>query len=158
MSETLKATNSQFSWPPSTNFLHSDWERASVNYQKLVHFTKRSFKKYFSFFYTMLQKENTKKVHQQTSSSKVVDQKISSLGFFWKQDWERGSVFRLDKGVGESWFIKKWIPGLTFIWMQYHWEVFRLAEHPFYIHLALRKVTELARYSWTARVSAQLEF
>lgn len=46
------------------------------------------------------------------------------------------------KGDGETQFTKQWIPELTFLWMQYHWELFQLAEHPFHIHLSLCKGTE----------------
>lgn len=70
----------------------------------------------------------------------MIDQKISGLGFFWKQAWECGSVFSV-RGAAETRFTKKRIPELTFLWMQYHWERFQLAEQPFPIHLALRKGT-----------------
>lgn len=70
--------------------------------RNLVPFTKRFLKKYLSFFLLGFKTKIQKKFYQQTSSQKLVDQKINGLQFFWEQDWEHVSVFRLDKEVRES--------------------------------------------------------
>lgn len=85
MSEIFKASNSHCSWPPSVKY-PCDGEKVTLHDQKPCPLNKDSFKKYLSFFYTWLQKENTKKIVSQTSSQKLVDLKTSGLEFFWNHD------------------------------------------------------------------------